>query len=168
MKKFLLSLGIFLLSLGLLGAQKKEDRRTMEWKYEMQCAGVSGEGSYLVKVFTYSKRPNFPFEQAKKNAIHGILFKGVPGDRAKKCAEIRPMISNLNAEVEHEAYFKEFFENGGKYMKFVGNSTNGMLDPNDVMKVGKEYKIGALIVISKDMLRRELEDAGIIRSLKSF
>ncbi len=160
---------VFVLCMSLcLSGQKREDKRTMEWRYELQCAGVGGEGNYLIKVFTYSKKSNFPYEQAKKNAVHGILFKGVASDRQMKCAEIRPMISDLEAEQKHQAYFETFFENGGKYMKFVSNSTNGMLDPKDVMKVGKEYKIGVLVTVSKDLLRKELEAAGIIRSLKQF
>jgi hypothetical protein len=53
-------------------------------------------------------------------------------------------------------------------MKYVFDSTNGMLDSKDVMKVGKEYKIGVLVTVSKDMLRKDLEAAGILRSLSEF
>lgn len=165
--KFKLILTFLLIS--FIGfAQKKEDKRTMEWRYEIECAGVAGDGSYLVKVYTFSKKANFPYEQAKKNAIHGVLFKGIPSNREGGCAGQKPLCLNPNIEFEKREYFDTFFQDGGKYMKYVFESTNGSIDPKDVMKVGKEYKIGILVTVSKDLLRKDLEAAGIIRSLSEF
>ncbi len=165
--KLLFPIFLFFMSFSLL-AQKKEDKRTMEWKYEIECAGVAADGTYLIKIFTYSKKANFPYEQAKKNAVHGILFKGIPGDRKNNCATQKPLCLNPNIEFEKKEFFDTFFQDGGKYMKYVFDSTNGMLDSKDVMKVGKEYKIGVLVTVSKDMLRKDLEAAGILRSLSEF
>ena len=49
-----------------LYSQKKEDKRTVEWRYEIECAGVAQEGYYLVKCYTYTKEKNLKMEQAKK------------------------------------------------------------------------------------------------------
>jgi len=35
------------------------------------------------------------------------------------------------------------------------------------VKVGKEYKIGVVVSVSKDQLRKDLEAAGIIKGLSS-
>jgi hypothetical protein len=36
------------------------------------------------------------------------------------------------------------------------------------MKVGKEFKVGILVSIAKDGLRKDMEAAGIIRGLSQF
>jgi hypothetical protein len=37
----------------------------------------------------------------------------------------------------------------------------------EVRKVGKEYKVGVVVTVNKDMLRKHLEEAGIVRGLGS-
>lgn len=165
--KFLLTLVILLSSL-LSSAQKKEDKRTMEWRYEIECAGIGADGSYLLKVFTYSKKKNLPMEQAKKNAVHAVLFKGFPGNNDTRCYTQKPICTNPNIEFEKKEFFETFFQDGGKYMKYVYDSSDGNVAAEDRMKVGKEYKVGILISVSKDALRKDMEAAGIIKSLKDF
>lgn len=148
------------------GKQKKADAATEAWRYEIECAGVGTDGTYLVKVWSYSKKPTIAITQAKKNAVHGIIFKGFGGD-GRSCASQKAMASNPNIEAEKVDFFEPFFEEGGKYMKYVSESTDGIVDAGDRMKVGKEYKIGVIVSVSKDALRKDLEAAGIIRGLSS-
>ena len=148
------------------GKQKKADAATEAWRYEIECAGVGADGTYLVKVWSYSKKPSIAITQAKKNAVHGIIFKGFSGD-GRSCASQKAMANNPNIEAEKEDFFGPFFEEGGKYMKYVTESTDGFVDAGDRLKVGKEYKIGIIVAVSKDALRKDLEAAGIIRGLSS-
>ena len=60
-----------------------------------------------------------------------------------------------------------FFEDGGKYMKYVSVSTDGQISADDRKKVGKEYKVGIVISVMKDALRKDLESAGVIKGLSS-
>lgn len=147
-------------------AKKKADKATEEWRYEIECAGIGTDGTYLIKVWSYSKKGNVAITQAKKNAIHGIIFKGFAGGE-KGCNSQKPLVSNPNLESEKEDFFKPFFEDGGKYMKFVSVSSDGNVDASDRMKVGKEYKIGIVVSVMKDALRKDLEAAGIIKGLSS-
>ncbi len=165
--KFIIS-GMFLFLSIVSNAQKKEDARTMEWRYEIECAGIGKDGYYLIKVFTYSKKKNLPMEQAKKNAVHGILFKGFSGNDQTGCYTQKPICTNPNIEFEKAEFFDTFFEDGGKYMKYVTDSSDGNIDPNDRMKVGKEYKVGIIVAVSKDLLRKDMEAAGIIKGLSQF
>jgi len=148
------------------GKQKKADKATEAWRYEIECAGVGADGTYLIKVWSYSKKPSIAITQAKKNAVHGIIFKGFGGD-GRGCPSQKAMASNPNIEEEKTDFFGPFFEEGGKYMKYVSESTDGMVDAGDRMKIGKEYKIGVIVSVSKDALRKDLEAAGIIRGLSS-
>lgn len=147
-------------------AKKKAEKATKEWRYEIECAGIGKDGTYLVKVWSYSKKPAVAISQAKKNAVHGIIFKGFSGG-GSGCVSQKPLASNTNIEEEKSDFFDPFFEDGGKYMKFVSESSDGNVDAADRMKVGKEYKIGVIVSISKDALRQDLEAAGIIKGLSS-
>ncbi len=50
-------------------------------------------------------------------------------------------------------------------MKYVSLSNDGSIDTDDRLKVGKEYKIGVVVSVMKDQLRKDLEKAGIIKAL---
>jgi hypothetical protein len=77
----------------------------------------------------------------------------------------KALTDNVNLEVEKEDFFKPFFEDGGKYMKFVSMSNDGAVAAEDRMKVGKEYKVGVVLSVNVSALRKDLEAAGIIKSL---
>jgi hypothetical protein len=148
------------------GKQKKADKATREWRYEIECAGIGKDGTYLIKVWSYSKNANIAISQAKKNAIHGVIFKGFSGG-GQGCTSQKALATNPNIEEEKADFFEPFFEEGGKYMKYVTESSDGNIDAGDRVKVGKEYKIGVLVSVSKDALRKDLEAAGIIKGLSS-
>ncbi|HEY9124892.1 MAG TPA: hypothetical protein VIO15_11175, partial [Bacteroidales bacterium] len=59
------------------------------------------------------------------------------------------------------------FADGGDYMRYVAESSDGSIGAEDRLKVGKEYKIGIVVSVQKDLLRKDLEKAGIIRALDS-
>ena len=167
MKKTALLIVAFLLTTAATFAQqKKADKATDAWRYEIECAGIGNDGTYLIKVWSYSKNAKFAVSQAKKNAVHGIIFKGFSGG-APGCVSQKALASDPNVEEEKNEYFKSFFAEGGKYMKFVSESADGSIGADDRLKLGKEYKIGVLVSVSKDALRQELEAAGIVRGLSS-
>jgi hypothetical protein len=144
-------------------AKRKADKDTEAWRYEIEAVQAGVQGTYLIKVWSYSKKPEVAIEQAKKNAVHGIIFKGfagksgIPGQQA--------LTPNVNLEQEKEDFFKPFFSNGGKYLKFVSVTNDGAVAAEDRMKIGKEYKVGVIVSVNKDALRKDLEEAGIIKKL---
>ena len=148
-------------------AQKKRklDKDTEKWRYEIECAGVGVQGTYLVKVWTYSESPKLAIEQAKKNAVHAIIFRGFSGGTGR-CPSQLPLSRNPNLEKEKEGFFKDFFSDGGKYRKFATVSNDGAINAGDIQKLSKnEYKIGVVVSVQKDALRKDLEDAGILKKL---
>jgi hypothetical protein len=147
-------------------ARKKADKATEEFRYEVECAGIGTDGTYLIKVWSYSKKPNVALEQAKKNAVHGIIFKGFAGG-GRGCTSQKPLASSPGVESQHEEFFKLFFADGGNYMKYVSVSSDGNVDAGDRMKVGKEYKVGVIVSVMKDALRKDLEAAGVVKGLSS-
>lgn len=148
--------------------KKLADKDTLTWQYEIEpTTGQATQGSVLVKVWSYSKDKNVATSQAGKNAVHGVLFKGVAAlnTPSARVPAQKAIVNDVNAESAHETYFKDFFADGGKYMKYVNFVNNGIPAPGDIIKVGKMYKIGVKVSVSKDALRKEMEAAGVIRAL---
>lgn len=157
----LLLLAVFAITSG--SAQKKADKNTQQWRYEIEAVAVGSQGSYLIKVWSYSKKAELAVEQAKKNAVHGIIFRGFTGIQG--VSGQKPLAANPNLEEEKKDFFEPFFADGGKYMKFVNITNDGSIAAKDRLKVGKEYKIGVIVSVSISLLRKDLEDAGIIKKL---
>lgn len=159
MKIKLLKLIVFTIALfgaGLVKAQGGAD----EWRYDIECAGTGTEGSYLVTVWSYGKKPNMSTEEMKKNAIHGVLFRGFAG--AQGCTAQKPIIKSPAVLQEKAEFFTLFFGKEGTYLKYA---TVVSATP-EIVKIKKnEYKIGQVFSISKDLLRKDMEAAGIIKSL---
>lgn len=137
------------------------NKETQQWRYEIECAGNGAQGSYLVKVWSYSKKQATAQNQAVKNAVHGVIFKGVPAN-GNGCTSQRPLANNPSIEYDKAEFFKAFFADGGDYAKYA-SATNSV----ETTKVGKEYKVGVVVSVSKDALRKALEAAGVIKGLGS-
>ena len=146
-------------------AQRRADKDTKSWRYEIDAVGTGVQGTYLVKVWSYSKKPDIAIEQAKKNAVHGIIFRGFVGSQG--IPGQKPLTPNVNLADEKSDFFDPFFAERGKYMKFVTETNDGAIAAEDRMKVGKEYKIGVIVSVNVSALRKDLEDAGVIKGLSS-
>ncbi len=164
LKIFLLFISLLIILPGVYGQRrKKEDANTRNWRYEIEGVQTGVQGTYLIKVWTYSNRPDLAIEQAKKNAVHGIIFRGFAG--TGRVPGKKPLAQSPNLEEEKSDFFSLFFGEGGKYMKYISLTNDGAVAAQDRMKVGKEYKVGVIVSVNVDGLRKDLEDAGIIKSL---
>ena len=118
-----------------------------------------------MRVWTYSSKPTIAEGQAGKNAVHGIIFKGFPSSMdGTRIVGREPLINDPEIEEANKDYFKEFFKTGGAYQRYVSYIGNGI--PDQQIKVGKEYKIGVVVIVLVDQLRKRLEDDGIIKAME--
>ena len=167
MKKIIFILcSLFLISLPIFSqAQRKADKDTEHWRYELQPAvGQAPHGCALVRVWTYSKNANVATKQAGKNAVHGIIFTGyAPSMEGQRIAGRNPLIENRAVEEQYADYFDKFFDDNGQFQRYVTYVGNGV--PDQVMKVGKEYKIGIIVTVMVDELRKRLEQDGILAKM---
>lgn len=146
------------------------DRETLQWRYEIEAVeGQAPQGVALVKVWTYSKDRNIPLLQAGKNAVHAVLFSGIPEARSadgRILSGAQPrLVQDSDAETTHENFIKTFFKDGGQYQKYVTYINNGTPSPGDVVKIKKEYKIGVKVSVAKSALRKDMEAAGLVKAL---
>ena len=164
MKKFLLLLLTAAICLPMTAAtirQKKADKDTNQFRYEIECAGNAIQGTYLVKVWSYSKKASVAENQCRKNAVHGVIFKGYGGGQG--CVSQRPLANQPGVEDQFKDYFDQFFAEGGEFQKYASIMEGTV----ETVKVGREYKVGVVVSVRKDDLRKALEAAGVIRTLNS-
>lgn len=132
--------------------------RITDTRYDIEGVETGQQGTYLVKVYVYTKKSSVSTEEFKFAAVHGVLFRGFE----RKGFGAQKPIANAEAETQHADFFNAFFNNGD-YTAYAR-----VVDPvADRVKVGKEYKMAAIVSVSKDELRKALEKEGVIRSLNS-
>lgn len=151
---------LFFISTPILNAQNVE--QNVDKRYDIICEGNGVEGTYLIRVWVYANKHNLKPEPIRKYAIHGVIFKGVTG--SAKCNGQKPLAKSLSVEEENKAYFDEFFEKKNAYLNFA-TIIEGTFERVKVTK--RQFKIGAVVSVSKDQLRRQLEADGIIRGLST-
>ena len=145
--------------------KKKADEHTVAWNYEVETVGKNSNGSYLLKVWSYSKSTFVAEEQAKKNAIHALVFQGAPRNDVKRIDGMKALVQDPMLESQHEDFFKEFFKEGGEYKRFARLSNNGFADVIQYGKKDMKYKVGVVVMVETNALRKYLEQCGIIKSL---
>lgn len=145
--------------------RKKADEATLSWRYETVCEKGGGTGTTsLIRVTSYVRDPSISVEQSKKNAVHAIVFTGITGN-SRGCVSKRPMTNNPSVYDENIGFFKSFFIDRGEYAKYTNLPTGR---PERVIKISKrEYKVETIVSVNTDLLRKNLEDANILKSLSN-
>ena len=153
MKKILsLTLIMFAFALNLMA---KGDEMP---KYDITGAGSGTEGTILVKVYVYGKKVSD--QDLKRAAVHGVVFRGCEGNAS---GARQPAMASPNVEEENESFCKDFFACDGPCQNFASIIAGSY----DRVKTKKGYKQGAIIQVNKSALRKELEKAGITKSLSA-
>lgn len=161
MKKILFFSFLSILVFGC--GRKKIDIYTNVWRYSLESTFTSKSGSKAFKIWSYSPNVAYGLELAKRNAVHGVIFKGIQGSPDRRVEGQMALLRSGSAESQNQAYFNDFFANGGPYLKFVSQASD---DAPEIVRVSKkEYKIGIVVVVNSELLRKQLEEDGIIRKL---
>ena len=168
MKKLIILLA-FVLAIPFAGqAQKASERNKLfnNWNnYEVETVGVGQDGTKLLKVWGFGKKVDRAVTQAKKNAVHACIFRGVPGNSTSmKTPAICPDPNTLENNLD---YFYDFFETGSTYLQFVNLTTDGMPSGQDRREVKGGYKVAIYVQVMYDNLKNKLEADGIAKKLSS-
>lgn len=130
--------------------------------YTLEGNGTGAQGTYLVKVSIISKDKKPLTALLSRCAVHGVLFRGFSSKEMRQAQ--KPLAGSAAAEAAHADYFKKFFEDDGpakSYAEEVAGSRS-------VVKEGKRYRVTAVMTVNKEQLRKDLEDAGVIKGLNSI
>lgn len=161
MKRLLI---LFVAFFAILSTASAKDKDEDMYNYELEAAvGNFGlqAGWNVVKVWSKGKRERLTRENSKRNAVHGIIFKGFPGyDGNTGVKAIVP-----EGYEAHKDFFDEFFSSG-KYNQFVQLSNDGLISAGDVIKIDKrEYKVGMIVMVNTTALRAYLAENGVAKDL---
>ena len=162
MKKILALMVALCMVVGLQAANKKKEAQatTGQFRYDIEFIESAAEGMVMVKVWSQAKKPELAMDLSAINAVHGVLFKGYVAANSRMSQ--RPIVKDPVIASTKKDFFDQFFAND--YRRYVINIVDGS---TEVKKVGKEYKVAQVVTVNKDMLRKHLEQAGIIKGLSA-
>jgi hypothetical protein len=160
-----LKLFILVMALGAFCAQSMAKDNAAEYNYELTRAGVPGVKSrdpnfVIFVVYSYGKKEKVTTEVCKRNAIHGVLFKGLPAEDGMSAV---PALLGSDTYEVHKDYFDDFFKSS--YLQYLEETNKGM---HDVMKLKKEYKIGMKVRVNLKALKERLRQDKILADYKEL
>ncbi|MCD7714398.1 MAG: hypothetical protein LUI08_05695 [Prevotella sp.] len=120
-------------------------------EYKIQCLGVELDGSQTLVSWGEGRNRADAVEQAKKNAVHEVIFNGIH-DGAGSC-EQRPLLNIPNAAERYREYFQRFFADGGEYTKYVST-----VDEKSGSRNVEKYQYGRKMSVTVRVLRAELRE----------
>lgn len=165
MKRFLLFL--FTLTLTFTTVSAKDDTPGYDYELSLVKENVSSASGFKVfKVWSYGKKKEtLTNEIGMRNAIHGLLFKGLASSDIGSQGNVPAMVPA--GYESHREYFDLFFKSG-EYKQFIQLTSKGAQQAGDVVKVGKQYKVGLLVQVNVNALRKRLEKDGVVESARNI
>jgi hypothetical protein len=128
--------------------------------YQTECVTIETDGYVIIKIWDTKKGAKYNSEQARKDAIHAILFSGISG--GNDCTTQTPILNKTEEQENFKTIENSFFAKKGKWSMFTRSSaTETTLPANLGVKNWKVYQVS----ISKNELRKYLEEQKIIKSL---
>jgi len=155
MKKIILIIIVLFLVTETIYSQK-------QYAYQTECVSTSNEGYFTIKIWNTKKGKRYKNEQARKDAIHSVLFSGFMG--SSNCTASNPLLKKDSEISNFKKIETSFFKKNGTWVKFVRMSETETTIPSTVGE--KNWKI-YYVVISKNLLRKYLTEHKIINSLNN-
>ena len=156
-----------LLSFGVsLSADGKE--RVVPFNYELsvvQEGNAATSGHKIFKVWSFGKKGDLTQEICMRNAIHGLLFRGLIAEDMGSQGSVAALVPD--GYESHKDYFDAFFSSGD-FLQFIQPASKGAQQAGDVVKMKKEYRVGLLVQVNLSALRKRLEKDGIIKGVRSL
>tara|TARA_B100001758_G_scaffold217676_1_gene204639 strand:- start:10526 stop:10999 length:474 start_codon:yes stop_codon:yes gene_type:complete len=94
-------------------AQIKQSKSASFYQYETECLEDKLDGNFVFMAWGSGSSKKEAIDQAKRNAINDILFKGVN----KSTCSVRPLITEVQAREKYRDYIAEFFRKD--YSKYI-------------------------------------------------
>ena len=82
MKKIVFLLFYMSLFVVLTANAKDDEEDTYRYELENYTDRTMADGYVLVKVWNYGKKEKITRQTCMRNAVHGVMFKGISGGRA--------------------------------------------------------------------------------------
>lgn len=165
-KLFVLSLILCLATFSSF-AQKKG---FVPYNYELSLSKeniAATSGFKIFKIWSYGKKKELLTQDiCMRNAIHALLFKGLAASDVGTQGNFPAMCPE--GYDAHKEYFDGFFDSGD-YRQFIQLTSRGAQQAGDVVKTAnKEWKVGLLVQVNVNALRKRLEADHVIQGVRSI
>ena len=156
--------GAALIAVTMFSSSYAQQQHTAaNYNNETECMGVELDGSQTVKAWGKGKDRNDAVEQARKNAVRDVIFKGIRNGNDE--CNMKPLIVEVQAAEKYEDYFFEFFADGGKYAQFVSDVDESLFPKikKDRRAQGSEVSYGVIIRVLRQELKKQLIADNILK-----
>jgi hypothetical protein len=133
------------------------------YNYKTECMGSEHDGSITVKAWGNGRSTSDALEQAKKNAVYDVVFKGIVEGQGT-CSRI-PLLPAGNARIKNESYFNSFFRDGGEFLNYVSLQDERYSDKwnRDGKGARQSITYGIILRIQRSELKEKLISDGILK-----
>jgi hypothetical protein len=137
-------------------AQRGQKKNAGAYTYPTECIGVELDGSQTLKAWGEGKNRKDAVEQARKNAVRDVLFKGILN--GKEGCNVKPVLPEVNVQDKNEDYFFKFFADEGPYKEFVNNQDESLWPKiaKDKKKNGSEVTEGVIVRVLRSQLKQKM------------
>lgn len=147
MKKFLFIAIALLLSAGAFAQ-------------ETECIGKEMDGSLTLRVWGTGRNRTDALEQAKKQAVYDVLFKGVT--KGNTDYNMRPVMTEVNARERYQDYFDIFFMDRGEYLKYISMEDKRAGSTRVSKRNFRDVTVGVTVRVLVPQLRARLKADGVL------
>ena len=147
----------------LFGGCRSKTDVSGNYSYKTECLGTEMDGSITVKAWGNGRNRADAIEQARKNAVNDVIFKGIT-EGSGGC-NFRPVVGEVNARMKYESYFDAFFRDRGAFQQFVSTEDEKYSDrfKRDPRMSRHGYTYGVVLRVKRSELRIKLQSDGIIK-----
>jgi hypothetical protein len=140
-----------------------QDKLGGNYNFETECYGAELDGSITVKAWGNGRNRFDAVEQAKKNAIRDVIFKGV--HNGKSDCDRSPILLEPNAQERYKDYFYDFFADNGSYKNFISLKDERIFDKinRDKKKARESVTNGIVLRILVYKIKKKLIEDSIIK-----
>ncbi len=130
--------------------------------YQTECISLETNGYISFKIWDTKLGKSYKPEQARKDAIYAVLYSGIAGNNG--CSTQTALLVKSEDIEKFKKIEKDFFHSKGKWVHYISSSgTETTLPVNVGKKNWKVYQVS----VSKDALKKYLEEKSILKSIKT-
>ena len=126
---------------------------------ETECISKEMDGSLTLRVWGTGRNKTDALEQAKKQAVYDVLFKGVT--RGNTDYNMRPIMTEVNARQRYQDYFDIFFMDRGEYRKYI-SMEDKRVGSTRTRRNYRDVTVGTTVRVLVPQLRARLKEDGLL------
>lgn len=152
-KKISILAFVILISSPVFGQIFNKQKKTASYyNVETECLEDKLDGSFILQAWGKGSSKSEAIEQAKRNVLNDILFKGI-----NKGCQLRPLIVEVNASTKYRSYVYSFFNS--KYKDFISIEKS----PKSLKKSRKQTSYGIKVRVKVEDIRQKLITDNILK-----